>query len=337
MKSEHNERHLQNLLYSKISDPSKVYTTKSGKRLQILSPGRQNPHEGPDFLDVALLLNGFVVVGSAEYHKKSSDWNNHNHSSDSNYDNVVLHIVSTDDKEISGNFETLIIPIEDLKPAESLKLSENDKLSSIDDLQHFSLIRMLRKSSEAQKLLKQGNLEFTINEIAKEYLNRYNSRRRRPSYSKERLSDILDSLKKSTAYQFLENLKNGETVSIPDMMQMLIKKKIFNEGAHLRREIILNVILPISICLANEESRINLFLWYWSTPALNAYGLLDRRFPDLPQNFLWQQQGMLEYIKLHGKQTNVASEAMNEYAFGEILNFYQSGKSPFSTVPFSED
>ncbi len=331
------EKFLQEKLYQIISDPSKIYNVKSGKRLQILSPGRINVNEGPDFLDVAILLNGLIYVGSAEYHKNSSDWQQHKHDENTDYNNVILHIISNDDIELANKFETLIIPILEISDFESTDSKSKDVLSSIEDLQHFALVRMLRKSSEAQKLLKRGSIEYALTEISREYLERYNSRKRRPSYSSEKLKEILEGIAKSNAIIFLNDLQAGNVISIPDIMQNLVKQKIVDEGAHLRRELILNAVLPIAICLANEESRINLFLWYWSTPALNHYGMLSRRFSELPQNFLWQQQGMLEYIKLHGRQENVASEAISEYAFGEILSFYQSGKSPYSSSIITED
>jgi hypothetical protein len=87
----------------------------------------------------------------------------------------------------------------------------------------------------------------------------------------------------------------------------------------------LNSILPLAICLANEESRIDLFHWYWSTPALHQYGLLTRRFKNLPQNYLWQQQGLLEYLYEYGKKTNVIAELIKDYGFAEILSFYKHG------------
>jgi len=124
---------------------------------------------------------------------------------------------------------------------------------------------------------------------------------------------------------------------VPDVIQTLIRNKILDEGAHLRRELILNCVLPLSLCLAGEEARISLFLWFWSTPALHPYGLLNRRFKELPQNFLWQQQGMLEYIREHGRKGNVVSEAIKEYGFGEILSFYRLGRSPFREKVIEED
>ena len=117
-------------------------------------------------------------------------------------------------------------------------------------------------------------------------------------------------------------LEEGDYAFIPDKMQMLMKSKIHSEGGALRREIILNCILPLSLCMANEEARINLLFWFWATPALNSYGTLSTKFPEMPQNFLWQQQGMLEYIKLYGNKKEKDENAVRRYGFANVLSFY---------------
>ena len=52
------ELRLQKAVQQFLSDPSQVYTLESGLNVQVLSPGRINLHKGPDFLDIAILLNG---------------------------------------------------------------------------------------------------------------------------------------------------------------------------------------------------------------------------------------------------------------------------------------
>src|SRR5258708_6392187 len=46
-------------------------------------------------------------VGSVELHVKSSDWKNHKHSGDKNYNNVILHVVWQDDDDLKLPFPTL--------------------------------------------------------------------------------------------------------------------------------------------------------------------------------------------------------------------------------------
>lgn len=326
-----NEREWQPLVHSYLSDPSCVFTVMSGKRLQMLSPGRLNPHEGPDFLDVALLLDGLVIVGDAEFHLKSSDWNLHKHSDDKRYDRVILHLVFEDNSKVNFHFETLLLEKNQIFNYDKINGEDKYKASpdSVEDLQHYALVRLLRKTADAQKLLKKSNIANALIELTHEFTCRYSAKRTRPLKNNLNLNQIAESMPNSLSGNFLNRLSDDSEVSIPDIMQMMLKHKIAGEGAHLRREIILNAVLPLALCLAEEESRINLFLWYWSTPALNKYGILSRRFTNLPQNFLWQQQGMLEYMKEHGRKSNIVADTLKEYGFNEILSFYRLAGPPF--------
>ncbi|MEI9957755.1 MAG: DUF2851 family protein [Ferruginibacter sp.] len=48
-------------------------------------------------------------AGSVELHINSSDWKNHKHSGDKNYQNVILHVVCNDDIDLHLPFPTLIL------------------------------------------------------------------------------------------------------------------------------------------------------------------------------------------------------------------------------------
>jgi hypothetical protein len=336
------EREIQKFLHLLISDPSKVFRTQSGKRLQFLSPGRLNSNEGPDFLEIALLVNGFVVVGDCEFHKKSSDWLAHSHSTDFRYDNVILHIILVDDKKLNQNFETLQISTDELNKfiTNSKKSDSKDSetnIFSIEELQNYALLRLLRKTNHARNFIEKYGSGEAIKSFSSEFVLSYDAKKHRPSYNQARLTRLIEFINDSHIPEFITRIENGEQVSISDMMQLLIKNKIMDEGPSLRRELILNSILPLAISIANEESRVNLFLWYWSTPALNQYGILKRRFPQIPQNFLWQQQGMLEYIKEKGTYSNIVSEALKEYGFFETLSFYKLGRMPLEFYNQPED
>jgi hypothetical protein len=335
-----NERHLQIAVWKVLSDPSRVWRTKNGLRLQVLSPGRQNVHGGPDFRDVAMLMEGYVIIGDAEFHRNSSEWLQHNHHLDENYKSVVLHIVFNDDSDkIREKFETLIIPDNLVKDdietrADTKQVTD---IYSLEDLQHFALLRLLRKTAEVQKILKINNLKNTLQILIRDYLDKYLGRRKRPVYEAESLLSLPEKSINSLTFQFLDDLENGKNVQIPDRMQDLLKSRIYCEGPHLRRELLLNCVLPTALCLSNEESRISLFMWYWSTPALCEYGKLSRQFRNLPQNFIWQQQGMLEYLKERGNMHNIVSEAIKNYGFAEILSFYRLGRIPFGEEIYERD
>lgn len=69
----------------------------SGEPLQILHPGHLNTHQGPDFLHGSIRIGETLWVGNIELHVKASDWVRHSHSSDKNYESVVLHVVWEND------------------------------------------------------------------------------------------------------------------------------------------------------------------------------------------------------------------------------------------------
>ena len=71
---------------------SNLYTSRR-KSLQIISLGIHNHDAGPDFLHAKLEIDGQLWVGNVEIHVKASDWYAHQHNTDTNYDNVILHVV----------------------------------------------------------------------------------------------------------------------------------------------------------------------------------------------------------------------------------------------------
>lgn len=67
--------------------------TLSGKTLRLLRPGKNNPHEGPDFREATWELAGVRITGDAEIHFYREDWNAHGHDRDPEFDRVALHLV----------------------------------------------------------------------------------------------------------------------------------------------------------------------------------------------------------------------------------------------------
>ena len=67
--------------------------TVSRRPLEILSSGRWNRLDGPDFIGAEILLDGKRVRGDIEIHFYAEDWKAHGHAGNPLYDNVVLHVV----------------------------------------------------------------------------------------------------------------------------------------------------------------------------------------------------------------------------------------------------
>lgn len=326
------ELRLQKAVQKYLSDPSKVLLLEKNKKVQVLSPGRINLYEGPDFLDIAILLNGKIIVGDAEFHHSSSLWNEHKHTSDPKYQSVILHIVFENNCDLGLPFETLVVPEKEILQIYREQIESHmhkPDIFSLEELQNYSLIRLLRHTTEMQKFVNNFGLEMAIGKLTEDFLHRYISKKRRPTYNLEKIASLPEQIIKSEATSFVKSIAERRRFSIPDKLVTLIREKIDEEGAGLRREIILNVILPAALTQADEESRINLFVWYWSANAMNKYGVLTRKFPELPQNFLWQQQGMLEYMREIESGSSTISEALAYYGIGKLLSFFQWGPAQF--------
>lgn len=77
----------KNTLWMRLRDDSK------GRSIRILSPGRHNHSDGPDFIDARIMLNGKLLSGDIELHFRASDWYAHKHHLDEKYNDCILHVV----------------------------------------------------------------------------------------------------------------------------------------------------------------------------------------------------------------------------------------------------
>ena len=77
---------------------NKVLKTQSGEKVEIVKTGRRNTNAGPDFFNAQVKIDDTLWAGNIEIHKKASDWEKHNHSSNKAYENVILHVVEEADK-----------------------------------------------------------------------------------------------------------------------------------------------------------------------------------------------------------------------------------------------
>lgn len=86
-----NERFLQILWNENRFLPDML--TVTGRPVKVLSPGRWNVENGPDFLDASLKIGDREMTGDVEIHRRPSDWISHGHDGDKRYDRVILHTV----------------------------------------------------------------------------------------------------------------------------------------------------------------------------------------------------------------------------------------------------
>lgn len=81
--------------------PSSSLQTTDGREVEVIDAGLQNRNAGPDFFNAKVRIGGTMWVGNVEIHERSSDWYRHRHERDARYNNVVLHVVSAVDTEVT--------------------------------------------------------------------------------------------------------------------------------------------------------------------------------------------------------------------------------------------
>lgn len=74
----------------------------TGEPVLVVHPGEYNRDGGPDFINARVQVGGTLWAGNVEIHLRASDWFRHGHQTDPAYHNVILHVVDTCDREITG-------------------------------------------------------------------------------------------------------------------------------------------------------------------------------------------------------------------------------------------
>ncbi|HEX8546866.1 MAG TPA: DUF2851 family protein, partial [Cytophagaceae bacterium] len=128
-------------------------TTSSGEEINVLHPGHRNKNSGPDFSQAKLIINGIEWHGHVEIHINSSDWYQHHHDQDAAYENVILHVVWSHDKEVY-RMDGSLLPTLTLSDKTDILLTEKylnfvnskweipckNQLPSVSDIQKISMI-----------------------------------------------------------------------------------------------------------------------------------------------------------------------------------------------------
>ena len=87
---------------------------ETGENVHITRTGNRNSNAGPDFSNARVRIDSVDWIGSIEIHTKSSDWILHDHTGDSAYESVILHVVWENDSPIYRPDNTLL-PVLSLK------------------------------------------------------------------------------------------------------------------------------------------------------------------------------------------------------------------------------
>lgn len=156
---------------NKQFDVSNLFSEQHQK-IEIVRFGDYIQMAGPDFFNAQLHIDEQLWAGNVEMHLKASDWYLHQHQTDSNYDNVILHVVWDYDIDVFRK-DGSVIPVLNLskyidvnlvKKYFDLRTSKNwifceNQLNEIDDFTWFQwkekllIDRLEQKSKPIEKLL----------------------------------------------------------------------------------------------------------------------------------------------------------------------------------------
>lgn len=336
--AEYPEIVLQRAVGYALSHPATVWYSTDGTPFQVLSPGFISYSGGPDFRSMALLIQGDILIGNGEFHRKSSEWFVHKHDDNPQFSSTILHIVIENDKPVSSIPHTLILDEEIIRQYLRNDSKEQD-MSGIDtlgEIQHFALVRLMRKAAEVTECTRNYGIETGIRTIVENFLHSFEKKRRRPCYTAEQIEkighDFVNDIFLQNIIDYSQNNKN-----MTDIFRSFLSHKFSIEGPHLRREIFLNCLFPIAIALSPKQRRMEAFTWFWSMNSLQSYGILSRQFPHISQEYLWQQQGMLEYRRMNGHRGNISAEALQVYGFEKLFDFFKDAGTIIYDSPLEKN
>ncbi|KAA9038432.1 DUF2851 family protein [Ginsengibacter hankyongi] len=144
--------------------------TSSGEPIQVIKTGNYNTNQGADFIDAKIKIGKTTWAGNVELHLNSSDWNVHNHSADSNFNNVILHVVWNNNVLIKDKHGNNLATVELKNRVPKLLL---EKYRMLMDSSHFipcenqlPEVNELTLSNWKQRLVAERLIEKSKNTLA---------------------------------------------------------------------------------------------------------------------------------------------------------------------------
>lgn len=135
--------------------------------LEVENFGELNLLQGPDFNGFSGKIDGQFFAGLMEMHWKSSDWLKHNHSVDSKYDNVILHVVWEDDLKLEPirNKAGQILPTLELSRFFSKKDLQKVQMKKSENLLCESVFHSQSNQFEIKQSLENQKLKAVFKKI----------------------------------------------------------------------------------------------------------------------------------------------------------------------------
>lgn len=299
------ERDIQKRLHAYLMVGQYRCMSILGHSICILNPGKINPYEGPDFLNMAVLINGELSVGNGEFHRRTSDWFAHGHHLDIHYQALLLHIVFDNDISCEISKETIIIT-EECIPMNAVA-EKGNSLHSLDDLQDYALSRLLRKRDEVNMIADSVDDPLQLLKLyGLIFLERRESLRKRTHHNRP-TQEIISAFITSQGIQ--EYLKGKD---ISNDISMLNSRMRGGLSRHIFMELFVNCFAPLALLLEIGDQQAFKH-WYWTQPRLSVYHSLYHSFSDIPQLFMWQQQGVLEWQRHLFQGRNAIKELLYPY------------------------
>lgn len=106
-----NEKLLQFIWQFQYFNRTQLFTTDE-KPLQIIHQGTLNKNGGPDFSEAKIKIGNTFWVGNIELHVNASHWLLHHHSTNKDYNKIILHVVWLNDKNIQDANDNIIPTLE---------------------------------------------------------------------------------------------------------------------------------------------------------------------------------------------------------------------------------
>lgn len=302
------EKELQRLIRRILRNTDAQWRTGDDEILTVLSVGEWNHHEGPDFLNMALLAGGKVLIGHGEVHWRSSDWEQHGHSRHPMYQGLLLHIVVQDNRRATPFARhTLVIPEETVLhfQAQPTVISATMQPREIESaLRDEAERRFLRKAEYAGALVRKYGIDTAWETILRDFCERRLQKKHLPKGIKRLAASINSSGFTPAQNESLSAFRrcfSGTAQTKPEEWQSVFTAYMHESpfGAGTSTELAVNVLLPLAYTAAvqktDNDAASGLLRWYWTLKAANKYAHLQRKFPFVKQEYVWQQQGLLEY------------------------------------------
>jgi len=154
-------------------------TTTSNEKVLIKHPGYLNMHAGPDFFESKIKIGDINWIGCIEIHVNSSQWKTHDHSSNPDYNKVILHVVWKHDMNVYRNDNSPIPTLEIHDKVSSEVLDTYSKLMYCStnfpcqphllNIKSISILSMIEKSTIERLEKKARDILKVFNDAGKNW------------------------------------------------------------------------------------------------------------------------------------------------------------------------